>query len=175
MSIDLSERVSRYSWAAYNDGSGVIWHRVPNPSAYYIGDTSMVEYQFTTEVPLREVRVELNTSGTVHDPGARFSLEKPNAIHDADGTAVTIATGVNAITVTGNFLPGVTYSLWVWGTNVWTVTLGSRKAAYGEIGGIGHVENGAEFENFIPYEDTGEGWVQLIPYEDNGVSWAVFG
>ena len=54
MSIDLSERVSRYSWAFYSGG----WHRVPNPTAYYIGDASMVEYRFTTEVPLREVTEE---------------------------------------------------------------------------------------------------------------------
>lgn len=172
MSIDLSERLSRYSWAGYNEG-GVMWHRVPRPTAYFIGDTSMVEYQFTTEVPLREVTVEFNTSGNVHDPLARYSMEKPNAIHDADGTAVTIAKGVNAITVTGNFLPGVTYSLWVWGTNAWTVTLGNMKAAYGELGGIAHYDNGAGWDNLIPYYDNGSEWVQLIPYYDNGTGWEV--
>lgn len=171
MSIDLSERVSRYSWAFYSGG----WHRVPNPTAYYIGDASMVEYRFTTEVPLREVTVEFNTSGTVHDPLARYSPEQPARAHDTAGAEMTVRSGVNTITVTGAFLPGTEYSLWVWGTNVWTVTLGSRKAASGEIGGLGHVESGAAFESYLPYEDTGAGWVQLIPYEDNGVSWAVFG
>lgn len=106
-----------YQWQY--SGSSYQWVTDRNTYIGFFNYTSGVRFHKMTAftvTPTEDMKsITLTFSMEAGNIPAKWSTTKP-ANYTSSGTSITLATGTNAITITGSYKANTAYTIWVWGT-----------------------------------------------------------